>query len=393
MSRQAAGAETGGSRDGFGFGFDRTYAKEQAMSPSTDTRRFRFGIVAAALTLSLQGVALLPAAAQDATPAGAAVEVDQIAVVTPGSRTNQGWDQQAADAAEAIGQELGVEVVVAENAGYDDITPILRDLEAGGADLIICHASGYQTVCPEFAAETGIPVAVIENEAAVAPGTVSDIETQAQEVAYLAGVLAARTTKTGTVGVVVSGEPPTWNYMTAGFAEGVKATNPDAKLLYSVIGEAAYDDAAGAKRVTEQQIAAGADVIFGMGDGASFGMLQAIEEHNAAEGAEKVEFIDVIGDKQADHGDALLSSVLFDYTGIYRQMVEDLRSGQFGKVYTMDVTNGGVRLLELPERVAQDVKDAVATAERDIVDNTITVSAVGDAEGLKAKLDELFPQS
>ena len=153
-------------------------------------------------------------------------------------------------------------------------------------DLIICHASGYQTVCPEFAAESNVPVAVIENpERRRAGSRLLDIETQAQEVAYLAGVLAGKTTKTGTVGVVVSGEPPTWNYMTVGFAEGLKATNADAKLLYSVIGEAAYDDAAGAKRVTEQQLAADADVIFGMGDGASFGMIQAIEEHNAPGGS------------------------------------------------------------------------------------------------------------
>ncbi len=359
---------------------------------SSSTRRIRFGIVAAALTVSMQGAALLPTAAQDASPA-AGVEVNQVALVTPGSRTNQGWDQQGADGLTAAGEELGFEVVIAENGGYDDITPILRDLEAGGADLIICHASGYQTVCPEFAAETGIPVAVIENVPGAAEGLVADIETQAQEVAYLAGVLAAQTSQTGTVGVVVSGEPPTWNFMTAGFAEGVKATNPDVKLLYSVIGEAAYDDAAGAKRVTEQQIAAGADVIFGMGDGASFGMLQAIEENNAKEGATRVEFIDVIGDKQAEHGDALLTSVLFDYSGIYKDMVEALKNGTFGDVHTMDLANGGVRLLDLPERVSQEAKDAVASAETAIKDGSVEVSAIADAEGLKAKLAELFPQS
>ncbi|MFM8593404.1 MAG: BMP family ABC transporter substrate-binding protein, partial [Chloroflexota bacterium] len=225
-----------------------------------------------------------------------------------------------------------------------------------------------------------------------AEGLVSDIETQAQEVAYLAGVLAAMTTKTGTVGVVVSGEPPTWNFMTVGFAEGVKATNPDVKMLYSVIGEAAYDDAAGAKRVTEQQIAANADVIFGMGDGASFGMLQAIEDHNAANPDSPVQFIDVIGDKEAEHGDALLTSVLFDYSGIYQQMVDDLKAGSFGKKYTMDVKNGGVRLLDLPDDAAQEIKDALAKAQDEIVNGKITVSAVGDAEGLKSKLEELFPQ-
>jgi basic membrane protein A len=319
-------------------------------------KRLRVGLIAAAALLVATGSAA-PIAAQDSTPAAGAA-IDQIAVVTPSSRTNQGWDQQAADAVDAVAAEAGIEPVVAENAGYDDITPILRDLAAGGAGLIICHASGYQTVCPEFAAESNIPVAVIENPSAVSPGLVSDIETQAQEVAYLAGVLAGNTTTTGTVGVVVSGEPPTWNYMTVGFAEGLKAANPDAKMLYSVIGEAAYDDAAGAKRVTEQQ----------------------------------VWFIDVIGDKTAEHGDALLSSVLFDYTGIYQQMLDDLKAGTFGNVYTMDVKNGGVRLLEIPEEIGQEAKDAVSEAEKAIVDGSLTVSAISDTEEMKAKVAELFPQ-
>jgi basic membrane protein A and related proteins len=356
--------------------------------------RVRVGLIAAVVLLAQTALAG-PIAAQDSTPAaspGAGATIEQIAVVTPASRTNQGWDQQAADAVEAVAKEAGIKADVAENAGYEDITPVLRDVAAGGAGLIICHASGYQTVCPEFAAESDVPVAVIENKDAVSPGLVSDIETQAQEVAYLAGVLAGQTTQTGTVGVVVSGEPPTWNYMTVGFAEGLKAAKSDAKLLYSVIGEAAYDDAAGAKRVTEQQLAADADVIFGMGDGASFGMIQAIEEHNAQAGATKAWFIDVIGDKRAEHGDVLLSSVLFDYTGIYRQMIDDLKAGTFGKIYTMDVKNGGVRLLDLPGDVAQETKDAVADAEKAIVDGSIKVSAISDADEMKAKLAELFPQ-
>ncbi len=355
-------------------------------------QRVRFGLVVATLLFSLQVGAALPATAQAAAPtAGEGEEIEQIGLVTPASQTNQGWDQQAVDALNAVAEEAGIEAVVAENAGYEDITPILRDLAAGGAGLIICHASGYQTVCPEFAREENVKVAVIENPGAVTEGLIADIETQAQEVAYLAGVLAGRTTQTGTVGVVVSGEPPTWNYMTVGFAEGLKATKADAKLLYSVIGEAAYDDAAGAKRVAEQQLAAGADVIFGMGDGASFGMIQAVEEHNAEAGAPRAWFIDVIGDKREEHGDVLLSSVLFDYTGIYRQMIEDIRNGTFGKVYTLDVENGGVRLLDLPGEVAQEVKDEVERVRRDIVDGRVTVSAVADAEELRRRLEQLFP--
>ena len=72
--------------------------------------------------------------------------------------------------------------------------------------------------------------------------------------------------------------------MSAAFAQGLKSVNPSAKLLYSVIGEDAYADAAGGKRNTEDQIAVGADVIFGQGDGSSFGMLQACSIKKAGDG-------------------------------------------------------------------------------------------------------------
>jgi simple sugar transport system substrate-binding protein len=351
----------------------------------------RFAVVLGCLLLVLP-VSFRPASGQDGTPVPL-VNIDRVALVTPADRTNQGWDQQAADGIEAVASGLGIEADVVDNAGYDDISPVLRDLASDGADLIICHASGYQTTCPEFAAAEGVPVAVIENPGSVSEGLVSDIETQAQEAAYLAGVLAGKSTVTGIVAIVVSGEPPTWNFMSVGFAEGLKAARPDAKLLYSVIGEAAYDDAAGAKRVTDAVLGAGADVVFGMGDGASFGMIESVSAHNAENPDQPARFIDVIGDKSADNEDgSILTSVLFDFAPTYDQMLHDLDTGQFGKVYTLDLRNGGVRLNALPDDLAPEVANAVAQAEADILSGDIVVSAIGDAAGMNARLDELFPE-
>ncbi len=321
--------------------------------------------------------------------------VDRVAIVTPASRTNQGWDQQGVDNLVEVGETLGIEVEVVENAGYDDITPILNDLASDDVDLIVCHASGYQTVCPEFAQSSGVPVVVIENPGSVAPGLVADIETQAQEAAYLAGVVAGLETTTGTVAVVVSGEPPTWNFMTVGFAEGLHSVNPKATLLYQVIGEASYDDAPNAKRVTESVIAAGADIVFGMGDGASFGMIQAINEYNAAKAAgdAPVRFIDVIGDKSGtDAGQHLLTSVLFDYRPAYTDLIAQLEAGTFGEVYTMDLENEGVRLLDLAASADTATPAEVESARTAIIDGTIDVSAIGDADGVRERIEELFPR-
>lgn len=348
----------------------------------------------AALILLL---ALSVGAGMQARALAAGTQVKRVGLITPASRTNHGWDQQAVDNITQVGKELGIQVEIADNAGYQDITPILRDMANNKDDLILCHASGYQTVCPPFAHRQHVRVSVIENPKAVTPGLISDVETQAQEVAYLAGVLAGQMTRSGTVGVVASAEPPTWNYMTVGFAEGLKASKPDAKFLYSTIASSGdpYSDSAGAKRVTEQELAAGADIIFGMGDGASFGMLQAVDEHDAKLGpnGDKAWFIDVIGDKRSiDTHHVLLTSVLFDYTNTYKQMIADIEDGTFGKVYTLDVKNGGVHLLDLPPEVPASARAAVDQARQEIIAGKIKVSAISDPAKMHARIKALFPQ-
>src|SRR5262249_56947214 len=102
--------------------------------------------------------------------------------------------------------------------------------------------------------------------------------------------------------------------------------NPKIKIVYAVIGPAAYSDAPGGRRVTEQVIAAGADVVFGQGDGSSFGMIEAVE--TAA--GKNVWFIDVIGDKSSIDKGHLLSSLLWNMVHVYSAMVEDLKADKFG---------------------------------------------------------------
>ena len=137
-------------------------------------------------------------------------------------------------------------------------------------------------------------------------------------------MLAAQLSRTGTLGIVVSGEPPSWNSQSAGFALGARSVNADVKVLYAVIGPAAYSERQAARRVTESLIAAGADIVFGQGDGSTFGMLQAVETVPATDGG-KVLFIDVIGDKTEIDKGHLLSSVVWNLVPVYSAMIEDLK--------------------------------------------------------------------
>jgi basic membrane protein A and related proteins len=317
-----------------------------------------------------------------------AAEVKSIAILTPEQGTDFGWNQQAVAGAKAVGQKYGIKVVTAEGLGYGDIRPTLRELAGDGAGLMIAHASGWNKMAPEIAEETKVPVAITDDPAARKPGLVTDYTMSGRDGAYLAGMLAAKMTRTGKLGIVTSGEPPAWNEQSAAFAAGAKSVKPDIKLIYSVIGPAAYGDAAGAKRVTQSVIAAGADIIFGQGDGASFGMIEAVETNKATDGG-KVWFIDVIGDKSSIDKGNLLSSVLWNFEPVFGKMVEELKAGTFGKTgYSIGLADGSIALLKtkaIPDAVWADLMKS----RDDIIAGKIKVAQVLDAQQVRALMSDV----
>ncbi|MEZ5080309.1 MAG: BMP family ABC transporter substrate-binding protein [Thermoleophilia bacterium] len=318
------------------------------------------------------------------TAASSAASIEKIAIAAPEKGNDYGWNQQGVEGATAAAESAGAEIDVADGSGYDDVEPVLRRLAQRGAKLIIAQASGYNTVAPKVAAEFKVPTIVFDSPSATTPGEVADVETSSQQGAYLAGILAAKTTKTGTLGIVISAADTNWFKQAGGFAAGAKSVNPDVKFKMAQIGQAAYADSAGGKRVTSQVIAAGADVVFGMGDGASFGMLQAVETAKAPAGADKVWFIDVIGDKTPiDKKGVLLSSVIWDFTKVYEQAIADIGAGTFGdQGYDLSVSNG-ISLLRT-DHASDEVWAEIDDAQAKIASGEIDVPLTPDQAAVNA---------
>lgn len=315
-------------------------------------------------------------------------EVSSIAILAPEEGTDFGWNQQGVDAAKAAAEAAGIKVVVASGLGYGDVRPAMREVAADGASLIIAHASGYATAAPEIAAETNIPVAIVDSPNALKKGLVADYTLSGHQGAYLAGRMAAKMSKAKHVGIVVSGEPPSWNSQSAGFAEGVKAENKDVKITYAVIGPAAYSDAAGGRRVTESVIASGADIIFGQGNGSSFGMLQAVETTKTPDGG-KVLFIDVIGDKTSVAKEHLLTSVVWDITPVYTAMIKDLKDDTFGtKRYAIGLADNSVKLIKTAQ-VPDDVWSDIQKIREQIVSGEIKVEPVFEATAVRGLMTDV----
>ncbi|MBU2602257.1 MAG: BMP family protein [Actinobacteria bacterium] len=332
-------------------------------------------------------------AAPDTTTTTAAApekEVTKIGVVVPEEGSDYGWNQEGVESAQALADELGVGIEVADGAGYEDPGPVLRQLVDNGADFLFAHASGYATQAMQVAEETKVPVVVIGAfEGGLVPGLSQDLETHAEEGSYLAGYLAAKMTKTKTLGIVISADDENWTKMAGGFVAGARSAMPDAKVIMAQIGQAGYADAAGGKRVTEAVIAGGADVVYGMGDGSSFGMIQAAETAKPPAGADKVWFIDVIGDKTSlDKKGVYLTSVWWDYLPLFKQAVQAYKDGTFGtEVFYMSVANDSIKLIKT-DHIPDEVWAELEKIKADIISGAVEVPVLTDKAAVEALIKQ-----
>jgi basic membrane protein A and related proteins len=311
--------------------------------------------------------------------AGAALngsKVTKVGFASPAKQSDYGWNQQGYNAAQAAATTAGAKFQALTNVGYDKTDVILKQLINGGANFIIPMASGYDTIATRLAKQYKVPM-ITWDVPTLAKGYVSYVTTSSQEGAYLAGILAAKMTKTHTVGIVISAADANWYKMSGGFATGFRSVDKKSKLIFATVSPTGYDDAAGGKRVASSVIAQGADVLFTMGDNASFGYLQAIE---SAKVGHKVWMIGDIGDMTPiDKNHVFLSSVLWNFNGLFNQAIKDVGAGTYGTHgYDLNLKNGGISLLKT-KYVSASIWSAVTKAQAQILAGTIKIPVAAKA--------------
>jgi basic membrane protein A len=322
-------------------------------------------------------VGLLGAGAAYAAGALHTGKVTKVAIATPAKASDYGWNQQGVNGARAAAASVGAKFQAVTNIGYDKTDVVLRQLAQGGASFIVAHASGYDTIATRIAKQYKVPTITYDVPTNLTKGYVSYVTTSSQQGAYLAGILAAKTTKTHKVGIIISASDSNWYKMSGGFAVGFRSLDKTSKIFFATVSPTGYDDVAGGKRVANSVIAQGADVIFAMGDNASFGYLQAIE---TAKVGHKVWFIGDIGDMTPiDKNHVFLSSVLWNFTDTFKQAIKDVNAGTYGTHgYDLSLTNGGISLLK-SKYIPAATWAAVTAAKAKIMSGAIKVPAASKA--------------
>jgi simple sugar transport system substrate-binding protein len=304
-------------------------------------------------------------------------KVTKVGFASPAKASDYGWNAQGFTAAKAAAKASGASFDPITNIGYDKTDTVLRQLIQQGANFIVAHASGYDTIAARLAQQQNVPMITYDVPSNLHKGTVSYITTSSQEGAYLAGILAAKKTKTHKVGIVISAADDNWYKMSGGFVQGFRKVDKKAKIYFATVSPTGYDDVAGGKRVATSVIAQGADVLFTMGDNASFGYLQATE---SAKVGHKVWMIGDIGNMSPiDKHHVFLSSVLWNFTGVFKQAIHDVNNGTYGTHgYNLALKNGGISLLRT-KYIPKKAWTAVTQAKTRILSGKIKIKVTHSA--------------
>ncbi|WP_055515963.1 BMP family lipoprotein [Streptomyces ossamyceticus] len=254
----------------------------------------------------------------------------------------------------------------------------LVSLAKQGYNPVIGVGYAYATAVKEAAEQYPDTTFGIVDDSTVQLKNVADLVFSEEQASYLAGVAAAKSTKTNVVGFVGGVDIPLIHKFQAGFEQGVKDTNSKAKVLTQYLTQTAEEGGFSSpdkgKSAAEGQIEKKADVVYAAAGLSGQGVIEAAA-------ANKVWAIGVDSDQYkqealAKYKDSILTSAMKDVAKAVYNLAKSVEDGKPETgIVRGDLKSGEVGLAVSNPTFKDDTKlqEALETAKEKIISGEIKV--------------------
>jgi basic membrane protein A len=220
----------------------------------------------------------------------------------------------------------------------------------------------------------------IVDDSTITAKNVADLVFSEEQASYLAGVAAAKSTKSKVVGFVGGVDIPLIHKFQAGFEQGVKDTDPKVKVLSQYLTQTAEEGGFSSpdkgKTAAEGQIEKKADVVYAAAGLSGQGVIEAAA-------ANEVWAIGVDSDQYkqealAKYKDRILTSATKDVAKAVYKLAKSVEDGNPGTgIVRGDLKTGEVGLADSnPEFKADaELQEAIRTAKEKIISGEIKVKS------------------
>lgn len=310
----------------------------------------------------------------------------KVAMITDtGGVDDKSFNQSAWEGLQAWGKENSLE----KGAGFDYFQSASESDYATNIDQAV--SSGYNVIYGiGFALHDAIDTAagnnadtnfVIVDDVIEGKDNVASVMFADNESGYLAGVAAAKSTKSKKVGFVGGMESATITRFEKGFEAGVKSVDESIEIKVDYAGS--FGDAAKGKTIAAAQYAAGADIIYQVAGGTGAGVFSEAKSINESKNeADKVWVIGVDRDqseegkytsKDGKDSNFVLASTIKEVGNSLKSISDLAKEGKFpgGTTTTYGLKDGGVEIATT--NLSEETVKAVEEAKKAIIAGDITV--------------------
>src|SRR5881227_956094 len=248
------------------------------------------------------------------------------------------------------------------------IEPAMRAFAERGYDLIIGVGFAQAPIMDAVAKDyPNLNFAIIDGASDLP--NVASLVFKEHEGSYLVGMIAARESKTGTLGFIGGMDIGLIHRFAVGYEEGAKSVNPNARVIVNYVGvtDTAWNNPGKGKELALAQIGKGADVIFTAAGNSGLGAFDAAEQQGKdASGRAKAFVIGVDSNQNGVKPGFVLTSMVKRVDNAVYQIVSDVVNHQFkggfhvyglesdGVAYALDDNNRAL----IPPDVIQQAEEA-----------------------------------
>jgi len=316
--------------------------------------------------------------------AGADDNFSVVMVTDVGGVDDKSFNQSAWEGLEAWAEENGKTKgvdgydYIQSNADSEFVTNLNTAVNSN-FDLVFGIGYKLQPAMQDIAEQNPDTLFAIIDDVIEGENTVS-VSFKDNEAAFLAGVAAAKTTKTNQLGFIGGQEGTVIDRFEAGFVAGAKSINPDVDVKVEYVGS--FGDAAGGKSKAAAMFASGIDVIYQAAGDSGNGVFSEAKDIVKADPSKEIWVIGVDRD-QTEEGkltlddgterNLTLASTLKGVGAAAQDIATKTMNDEFpaGEVLNFGLAEDGVDLTD--GQLTDDALTAVNDAKQQILDGAITV--------------------
>jgi basic membrane protein A len=288
-----------------------------------------------------------------------------------GGKDDRSFNAAAWQGVQRAAKDLPIVLRDIEPGTPNAIEPAMRAFAERNYDLIIGVGFAQAPIMEQVAKDyPNIHFAIIDGVSQLP--NVASLIFKEHEGSYLVGILAAKASRTGTIGFLGGMDIGLIHRFEKGYEEGAKSVNPNIHILQNYVGvtDSAWNNPGKGKELSLAQIGKGADVIFTAAGNSGLGAFDAVEQQGVQNGRATHFVIGVDSNQNMVKPGFVLTSMVKRVDNAVYNIVQEVYNHRF---------EPGLHVFGLD-------KDGVGYAMDDFNKNLVNPDAIKLAEEAKKKI-------